>query len=96
MKVKFSVVGVLLISLFTVVNIVKRNQKNKKIEDIMLVNVESLAFPEGGIGSDMRIATKHVCYLNNEVFDESTGRLEHIPVEGRIGICDGTEGACRS
>ena len=71
-------------------------EKNKKIEDIMLVNVESLAFPEGGIGSDMRIATKHVCYLNNEVFDESTGRLEHIPVEGRIGICDGTEGACRS
>lgn len=95
-EVKFSVIGVLLISLFTVVNIVKSNQKNKKIEDIMLVNVESLAFPEGGIGSDMRIATKHVCYLNNEVFDESTGRLEHIPVEGRIGICDGTEGACRS
>lgn len=27
MKVKFSVVGVLLISLFTVVNIVKSNQK---------------------------------------------------------------------
>ena len=46
MKVKFSVIGVLLISLFTVVNIVKSNQKNKKIEDIMLVNVESLAFPE--------------------------------------------------
>ena len=96
MKAKFSMIGVLLISLFTVVNIVKSNQKNKRIEDIMLGNVESLAFPESGIGSDMRIATKHVCYLNNEVFDESTGRLEHIPVEGRIGICDGTEGACKS
>lgn len=46
MKAKFSMIGVLLISLFTVVNIVKSNQKNKRIEDIMLVNVESLAFPE--------------------------------------------------
>ena len=53
MKAKFSMIGVLLISLFTVVNIVKSNQKNKRIEDIMLVNVESLAFPESGIGSDM-------------------------------------------
>ena len=60
MKAKFSMIGVLLISLFTVVNIVKSNQKNKRIEDIMLVNVESLAFPESGIGSDMRIATKHL------------------------------------
>ena len=29
----------------------------------MLVNVESLAFPEGGIGSDMRIATNMCAIL---------------------------------
>lgn len=96
MKTKCVISGLVLVCLFTVVNIIKSIQVSGNITDIVLNRVESLASGESMGGDDLKQATSQVCYLEKKYYDENSGRIVTTTVEGRVGICDGDPGPCRS
>ncbi|RGM50247.1 MULTISPECIES: hypothetical protein [Bacteroides] len=95
MKIKYVFSGIVILCLFTVVNIVKNNQENKDVLNLTLNHLEGLANEEIE-GDEMKKATAYVCYFTKRYYDENTNSIIEKSVEGRVGICDGDAGPCNS
>lgn len=95
MKIKYVFSGIVILCLFTAVNIVKNNQESENILNLTLNHLEGLAYEETE-ENEMKKATAYVCYFTKKYYDENTNSIIEKSVEGRVGVCDGDAGPCNS